>query len=251
MGMANKAPTSQYSRKRYVARHAIERLRERLGTNEAVHRPDNDLANWVDRAVEYGIYEGKTTTLRERTTGDRVQLVELDTREFHADELFAVVKPDDVKAGREAIVTVLSREMVERYKTERWKVPDRINSPFGKLLGAMPSIPKDAVCDGCQEVSCECTCGKLLGTVEPQRADSKGVDGPKPDPVAYAVTYRYTEGTVVVKRFAEASEAADEYARLIERADVLNVEVWSKVEVKITRTVTVEVAGVTATRKEA
>jgi hypothetical protein len=135
MGKAHQAPKRTYTRKRYISRHAIERMRERLTGTDVIHRPEQDLGNWLDRAVEDAIRGGNVTTVVERHNDEEAQLVEIDAHELKAGKkLYAVVKPDLRQAGfDDAIVTVLSESMVTRYRSTRWKIPDRINSPFRAL----------------------------------------------------------------------------------------------------------------------
>ena len=123
MAKASLAPPSIYRRHFYIADHAIEQYRIRGGKGNAqLHRFDGDIGNLLDWTVHNQWDE--RVTCRDTKDGDHVIHI-VDLLPSMDEELWALVKDNEFgdKGNRIplAVVTVLTREMVEKYQREgRW-----------------------------------------------------------------------------------------------------------------------------------
>ncbi len=126
-------------RYRYVSRHAVERLRERIIALDLDYRLDADLEQWLDDAVEKAIRRGDVQIVTDRN--EPAQLVNLEA--LLEAPAFALVKSNDhpnAKSGMtEAVVTVMDDIMVTKYQQGRWR--DDKHRPF-QVLAGMKAPPK-------------------------------------------------------------------------------------------------------------
>jgi hypothetical protein len=138
MGKAWQAPMDSYKRNRYIAEHAILRLRERLeksraGTKEIAHRDDEDLANLIDTAVQ----ESMDNHMFEQIVDDGDPATLVDISEKLQDALYAVVKRNSHsgKQHAEAVVTLLTKVMVDKHRRNgKWGNPVPAD-----MLGSSPT----------------------------------------------------------------------------------------------------------------
>ena len=121
MGMAYRAPDSNYTRHYYVGEHAIKRLRERRLSPDDIHRGEHDLANLIDWATHNCVEAGYSIDILD--DGEPATLVPLV--EALKGDLWAIVKPD--RRNRDfdlAVTTLLDGDMVARsWKNGKWKWP--------------------------------------------------------------------------------------------------------------------------------
>jgi len=116
MGRAGCAPSAVYRRRRVVAHHAVERLRQRIAeSRDIAYRHGHDLANVIDTAVDELIAAGQY---------DRANFNGVDQLIVHAHDrlggLHAVVEPRGRR--RDVVVTLLRPEMAaNRLRQERWQ----------------------------------------------------------------------------------------------------------------------------------
>jgi hypothetical protein len=132
MSKAHQAPPPHRPRYRYVAEHAIERLRERIVMLDLQHRLDSDLVLWLDHAVEHAIRRGDVKVIDDR--GDPARVVDISS-DLDA-PTFALVKSNtrqDSEFG-ETVVTIIDQRRLEEYEAGRWKSP-KFGSLAEKLAG--------------------------------------------------------------------------------------------------------------------
>jgi hypothetical protein len=214
MSKAHQAPKSHRPRYRYVAEHAIERLRERIRILDIDHRFDSDLVHWIDHAVEHAIKRGDVKVFDDR--GDFARLVDI-TSDLDA-PTFAVVKSNtrsDSNFG-EAIVTVLDETMVDRYKEERWKEPGLMAT---KLAGV--------------------TIGRTNGNKKPEKSEAPVAESP-PHPNE-VILIEYTRGDQEIFEKIKRSELGK---RLLEIAlagdDASAVTFWRRTKAQAKLDVIIE-----------
>jgi hypothetical protein len=130
MGLAGIAPPSSYTRRRNIAPHAIDRLRQRFAERrELVPRPDGDLGNLIDEAVTCAIAAGKTETVIYE--GEPNQLIDTEERLG----LWAVVRDDAYRPGTEVVVTLLSPSQVRNNRMSgMWTAPEMVSPPVSTSL---------------------------------------------------------------------------------------------------------------------
>ncbi len=127
MGKAASSPREHRPR-RYVSRHAVDRIRERGLPDPSVS--DETLSLALDRAVDEAINAGCTTVTSD---GLRVRVGRISA--LGLDDVVAVVKSNTVDSKlAEAIVTVLDPEM---------RTKELTSHPFAKLATFSPVPPKD------------------------------------------------------------------------------------------------------------
>lgn len=123
-GQADKRSNGQnpsdraYVRRRNIAPHAIFRIRERLVTIEEVSRPEFEIANMLDAAVDRGITDGHTEAVSDN--GEASLIVSLEPT---FSELWALVRRNRWQGNQcaQVIVTVLTSRMVQANRVSgRW-----------------------------------------------------------------------------------------------------------------------------------
>jgi hypothetical protein len=122
MAKASLAPPSIYHRHYYITEHAIQQFRDRHPKHTMLHRFDGDVGNLLDWAVS----DQWADRLVCRDTKDENAAIHiLDLHPILDEELWALVKDNELgtKGNRIplAVVTILTREMVESYqRVGRW-----------------------------------------------------------------------------------------------------------------------------------
>jgi hypothetical protein len=132
MSKAHQAPPRHRPRYRYVAEHAIERLRERIRMLDIAHRLDSDVALWIDHAVEHAIRRGDVKVIDDR--GEPARIVDISA-DLDA-PTYALVKSNaraDSDFG-EAVVTIVDQRRLDELEAGRWKSP-KFGSLAEKLAG--------------------------------------------------------------------------------------------------------------------
>lgn len=219
MAKAHQAPPPHRPRYRYVAEHAIERLRERIVKLDIQHRLDSDLVLWLDHAVEHAIRRGDVKVIDDR--GEPARVVDI-TSDLDA-PTFALVKSNsrqDSEFG-ETVVTIIDQKRLDEYEAGRWKSPK-----FGSLA--------------------EKLAGVTIGPA-PAAAPRNGEQKPKEPPVTEAdpdeiILAEYTRalqsagGTETVYKKLKREELAQFLVELaLSGYDASKVKLWreSKAQVKL------------------
>jgi hypothetical protein len=250
MGKAYKAPPNNYDRVRYVSHHAIQRLRERFPTIESTHagvgfRSDTDLGNWIDQLTERAIRRGDAQLVIEKKTQSEQKLVKLNT----SIAMFAVVDTNDRgdKPEAEAIVTVLTDDMVTRYRECRWDTalghkPFAVLSALKPQLVRLPSTSKSLEAALAKE-GAEAPPDPVR---DPSIAITRSGGGIATVLISYSVwdRERRERGDSHYEEYGRA-DAPGRVVELLARDDIVegSVRVWGPVPIDIERTVTVKLGG--------
>jgi len=115
MAMAHRAPAPSGGPRRYVSRHAVERLRARAEVPPTLS--DAELARVIDDAVAAALERGEAVEF-EDADGDRARAVELafDGLTVRRGSVWALLKPNSLPGSDrpgEAVVTLLARRPTE------------------------------------------------------------------------------------------------------------------------------------------
>ena len=115
MAMAHRPPAPSGGPRRYVSRHAVERLRARAEV--PAHLSDLELARVVDDAVSAALEAAEPLEFVD-SDGDRARAVELrfDGLTVRRGAVWALLKPNSLPGSdpaREAVVTLLARRPTE------------------------------------------------------------------------------------------------------------------------------------------
>lgn len=145
MGMAYQGPENGGRTKRYVSKHAMDRLRQR--SKSIVHLREHDLMFMIDDVVERGIKEGYVEGIID-SEGEEATMVEISKtldQTLMAGIVFALIKPDYKEGRRDAIVTIFDEKMAQRLRKKEvsWKqtMGEPLNQPF-QALADMRIEPK-------------------------------------------------------------------------------------------------------------
>lgn len=122
MAKASLAPPSIYRRHYYITEHAIQQFRERHPKHTMLHRFDGDIGNLLDWAVN-DQWEERLVCRDTRDENATIHI--LDLQPVLNEALWALVKDNEAGAKGNrlplAVVTILTREMVESYqRAGRW-----------------------------------------------------------------------------------------------------------------------------------
>lgn len=217
MAKAHQAPPPHQPRYRYVAEHAIERLRERIVMLGIQHRCDPDLVLWLDHAVEHAIRRGDVKVIDDR--GDPARVVDISS-DLDA-PTFALVKSNsrqDSEFG-ETVVTIIDQRRLEEYEAGRWKSPG-----FGSLVQKLAGV----------------TIGPAPRNGEQQEKEKpRMTTGADPDEIILAEYTRALQSTGGTETVYKKLKRAELPGFLVELAlsgyDASKVKLWreSKAQVKL------------------
>lgn len=145
MGMAYQGPENGGRTKRYVSKHAMDRLRQR--SKSIVHLREHDLMFMIDDVVERGIKEGYVEEILD-SEGEEATMVEISKtldQTLMAGIVFALIKPDYKEGRRDAVVTIFDEKMAQRLRKKevsyKQAMGEPLNQPF-QVLADMKIEPK-------------------------------------------------------------------------------------------------------------
>lgn len=233
MAKASLAPPSIYRRHYYITEHAIQQFRERHPKHNMLHRFDGDIGNLLDWAVS-DQWEERLVCRDTRDENAAIHIIDLEP--MLEETLWALVKDNESgsKGNRLplAVVTILTREMVESYqRAGRWVTND------GKAIEVIKPTLTSKLADKLKDV-------KLMPPVSPAVAPPPPRPAP---PVATLPNLDLPCGAgaedMRLLTFNDAHGANYEVLSKAEALDrvmelrgsgVANVQVWKPVKVKIT-----------------
>lgn len=221
--------------KHYISHHAIARLRERLKGSQHAKFTDDELRHLMDDAILSGTLIPSFDT---RANAD-FSYCKLECFTDHLGGVpVAVLRDNNKNSGQPlAVATVFAESYVtKKLSTGEWTRP-RINGIKGldKIVGMMPDIEDDAICDVCQEVTCECP------APDPAR--------PEPaHPVSVLITYKRKVAIKTVDHAYEEfayEETPGRVAELVEDPTVVegSIRLWREIPFATKREVRVEIGA--------
>lgn len=150
MGMAHQGPENGNRTKRYISKHAIDRLRQRA--KPIIHLREIDLIHMIDDVVDRAI-KAKSQESIVDGGGEDATLVDLThtmDQSLMMGSVFALLKRDLKERHREAVVTILDEKTAQRLRKRGVTYKQVVEEPFNpafKRLADVKIEPKEIKSD--------------------------------------------------------------------------------------------------------
>lgn len=150
MGMAYQGPENGNRTKRYISKHAMDRLRQR--SKSIVHLREFDLMYMIDDVVERAIKEKAQESIVDGE-GEDATLVDLTNtldQSLVMGSVFALLKQDLKEGRREAVVTILDEKAAQRLRKREVTYKQVVEEPFNPAFQALADMkipPKEIKSD--------------------------------------------------------------------------------------------------------
>jgi hypothetical protein len=230
----SKTKRKQYTRRFYIDLndgHVIEKLRERAPglASSTFHRSDEDLANWLDSKIVDAIHLGNVQVILDN---DGVESQIVDLHESTGYSLYALLKPERgrPKEYSQRVMTILTHEQGEHsFQSGKWKATKRVGTLGQKLLAAVaaaPPPPKEPIV--------------------PKRVEKTAPKPPEPARELHEVQitlikYTFNDETTYEEYERGSEDLKNRLAALHGDDSVSHIRVFHEAQVKVKRTITVEV----------
>lgn len=230
MAKASLAPPATYRRHYYITEHAIQQFRERHPKHDMLHRFDGDIGNLLDWAVS-DQWEERLICRDTRDENAAIHIIDLEP--VLEEALWALIK--DNEAGSKgnrlplAVVTILTREMVESYqRAGRW-----VTNTGAAIEVIKPNLTAK-LADKLKDVKLMPPVSPAVAPPPPRPAPPVATLPPLPLEVGEdARLLQYLDAHGPQYEILAKPEALDRVMEL-KGSGVANVQVWKPVKVKIT-----------------